>query len=139
MQGRFLKGSFLASKTDSFFGDGVGGFPCDWKIGAFFHECEYSLMAVRPLRLQSPHLLCIVVANHSAKALYSLVVGFCLWMRNMLISISYVADFTIKVTAAVDRRHIWQVIDSSADKLVRETHERINQQTYRSPPLAFNC
>ena len=28
VQGRFLKGSFLASKMDSFFGDGVGGLPC---------------------------------------------------------------------------------------------------------------
>ena len=28
MQERFLKGSFLASKMDSFFGDGVGGLLC---------------------------------------------------------------------------------------------------------------
>ena len=27
VQGMFLKGSFLASKIDSFFGDGVGGIP----------------------------------------------------------------------------------------------------------------
>ena len=28
VKGRFLKGSFLAFKIDSFFGDGVGGLPC---------------------------------------------------------------------------------------------------------------
>ena len=28
VQGKFLKGSFLGSKMDSFFGDGVGGLPC---------------------------------------------------------------------------------------------------------------
>ena len=38
-------------------------------------------------------------------------------MRTMLISSSCVAVFTIKVTAAVDGRHIWQVTDSRADKL----------------------
>ena len=28
VQGKFLKGSFLGSKMDCFFGDGVGGLPC---------------------------------------------------------------------------------------------------------------
>ena len=28
VQGKFLKGSFLGSKMDIFFGDGVGGLPC---------------------------------------------------------------------------------------------------------------
>ena len=28
VQGKFLKGSFLGSQMDSFFGDGVGGVPC---------------------------------------------------------------------------------------------------------------
>ena len=29
---RFLKGSFLASQIDIFFGDGVGGFPCNTTV-----------------------------------------------------------------------------------------------------------
>ena len=35
VQGKFLKGSFLGSKMDSFFGDGIGGLPCKSVCFAF--------------------------------------------------------------------------------------------------------
>ena len=35
VQGKFLKGSFLGSKIDSFFGDGVGGLLCICGYGVF--------------------------------------------------------------------------------------------------------
>ena len=45
VQGKFLKGSFLGSKMDSFFGDGVGGLPsiCEWSEAltvTFMEEAE---------------------------------------------------------------------------------------------------
>ena len=43
VQGKFLKGSFLGSKMDSFFGDGVGGLPCSQALVANFSAslCDF--------------------------------------------------------------------------------------------------
>ena len=42
VQGKFLKGSFLGSKMDSFFGDGVGGLPCKYSETNWLQEYPHT-------------------------------------------------------------------------------------------------
>ena len=43
VQRKFLKGSFLASKMDSFFGDGVEGLPCSRPLFSLSVLVSYSV------------------------------------------------------------------------------------------------
>ena len=43
MQGKLLKGSFLGSKMDSCFGDGIGGLPCSQPLFAITDPSDFDL------------------------------------------------------------------------------------------------